>query len=287
MPVAVELNGLLPGRGPGRGAPGRGPGAPGRGAAGRGAPGPWVRGGDGRAPWPPWDGWSERPGRCPPEPGAPGRGAEGRAVPVPGPVPGPRKSAGVTGGRGALGAPDPPGVPCGHGSAGTGPGRDMGDGGTGGSRRAAGSAAPGPPEVPLAAAPSGAAARSALPLAARSGAALGTGGALGAAPAATAAGRSSRASRDAVPTPDSGRGPGPGRTPAGEPAWAATAPSRGADEADGLGLDCSAALAENASLSRRTTGASIVEEADLTNSPISLSWSMTTLLSTPNSFASS
>ena len=40
-------------------------------------------------------------------------------------------------------------------------------------------------------------------------------------------------------------------------------------------------------MSRRTTGASIVEDADLTNSPISLSWSMTALLSTPNSFASS
>jgi len=61
MPVAVELNGLLPGRGPGRGAPGRGPGAPGLGAPGRGAPGPWVLGADGRAPWP-WP-WSGRPWR--------------------------------------------------------------------------------------------------------------------------------------------------------------------------------------------------------------------------------
>jgi hypothetical protein len=48
-----------------------------------------------------------------------------------------------------------------------------------------------------------------------------------------------------------------------------------------------AAVAANASLSRLTTGASIVEDADRTNSPISLSWSMTALLSTPNSFASS
>ena len=39
MPVAVELNGLLPGLGPGRGAPGRGPGPPDLGAPGRGAPG--------------------------------------------------------------------------------------------------------------------------------------------------------------------------------------------------------------------------------------------------------
>ncbi len=54
MPVAVELNGLLPGLGPGRGAPGRGPEPPGLGAPGRGAPDPWVLGADGRAPWPPW-----------------------------------------------------------------------------------------------------------------------------------------------------------------------------------------------------------------------------------------
>jgi hypothetical protein len=43
----------------------------------------------------------------------------------------------------------------------------------------------------------------------------------------------------------------------------------------------------NASFSLRTTGASIVEDADLTNSPISLSLAITALLSTPNSFASS
>ncbi len=43
----------------------------------------------------------------------------------------------------------------------------------------------------------------------------------------------------------------------------------------------------NASLSLRTTGASIVEDADRTNSPISWSLAMTALLSTPNSFASS
>ena len=41
------------------------------------------------------------------------------------------------------------------------------------------------------------------------------------------------------------------------------------------------------SLSLRTTGASIVEDAERTNSPISSSLVMTTLLSTPNSFASS
>jgi len=54
MPVAVELNGLLPGLGPGRGAPGLGAaGPPGRGAPGRGAPGPDVRGAPGLAAAPP------------------------------------------------------------------------------------------------------------------------------------------------------------------------------------------------------------------------------------------
>jgi hypothetical protein len=48
-----------------------------------------------------------------------------------------------------------------------------------------------------------------------------------------------------------------------------------------------AAWLANSSLSLRTTGASIVEDADLTNSPISWSLAMTALLSTPNSFASS
>ena len=43
----------------------------------------------------------------------------------------------------------------------------------------------------------------------------------------------------------------------------------------------------NSSLSLRTTGASIVEDADRTNSPISWSLAITALLSTPNSFASS
>ena len=72
MPVGVELNGLLPGRGPGRWLPpGRGPG--------RGLPpGRWP-------PWPPWPpGWPPRPpcgtcGTC-----GTGRGADGRgALPPP------------------------------------------------------------------------------------------------------------------------------------------------------------------------------------------------------------
>ena len=299
MPVAVELNGLLPGLGPGRGAPGRGPDPPGLGAPGRGAPGPWVLGAEGLPPGPPWPGWSGRPagapGRCPPEPpGAPGRGAEGR-VWLPWPVPGLRKSAGVAGVLGGPGTLGAPGVPWGlesvWGRSGSGPGRDAGDGGTGGSRRAAVSGATGAAAVPFTAAPSGAAARSAEPLAAPSGAVRGTGGTPEAVPAAAAAARSSRAFWGAVPALTSGRG----RAPTPGAAWpagaAAGAPSRGADDAAGLGLDpgadCCATLEANASLSRRTTGASIVEDADLTNSPISWSLTMTALLSTPNSFASS
>ncbi len=50
---------------------------------------------------------------------------------------------------------------------------------------------------------------------------------------------------------------------------------------------CCGPCASNASLSLRTTGASIVEDADRTNSPISWSLAITALLSTPNSFASS
>ena len=49
MPVAVELNGLLPGLGPGRGPLGRGPDPPGLGAPGLGAPGPEGREVAGRA----------------------------------------------------------------------------------------------------------------------------------------------------------------------------------------------------------------------------------------------
>ncbi len=43
----------------------------------------------------------------------------------------------------------------------------------------------------------------------------------------------------------------------------------------------------NSSANRRTTGASIVEDADRTNSPMSFSLVSTTLLVTPSSFASS
>jgi hypothetical protein len=164
MPVAVELNGLLPGRGPGRGAPERGPGAAGLGAPGRGAPGPWGLDAAGLAPW----SWrpAEPPGRCPgAPPGVLGRGAEGRGW-VRWSPPGLRKSAGVAGGRGGPGTRGVPGLSWGRVSAGW----ETGDGGTGGSRLAAASDTA---EAPVAAAPSGAAARSAEPLAVPSGTVLG------------------------------------------------------------------------------------------------------------------
>lgn len=48
-----------------------------------------------------------------------------------------------------------------------------------------------------------------------------------------------------------------------------------------------AAPAGNDSFNLRMTGASTVEDAERTNSPSSASLASTTLLSTPNSFASS
>ena len=226
MPVAVELNGLLPGLGPGRGAPGRGPGPPDLGAPGRGAPVPWVLGADGLAPWPGWSGRpAGAPGRCPEaarRAGTRSRGPEPGPLEPLAPLARPGTAEVSRGGRG----PRRTGHPRGTGAArsplgprvglrvvlGSGPGRDAGDGGTGGTGRAATSGAA---AVPLTAAPSGAAARSAEPLAVPSGTVLGAGAA---AEAATAA-RSSRV-WGAVPAPTSGRGLAP----------AGVAASRGAAE---------------------------------------------------------
>ena len=137
MPVAVELNGLLPGLGPGRGAPGRG--APGRGAPGRGAPDGGVRGADGRVPWPwlawPWPGlawpgpaWAAGltwppglagprwppglPGPLGPLPGPPGR--PGRRAVGPGAGPGPSQARGSPWERPGSAALPGPGVCWGH-----------------------------------------------------------------------------------------------------------------------------------------------------------------------------
>src|SRR5690349_6827714 len=93
-------------------------------------------------------------------------------------------------------------------------------------------------------------------------------GALGA-PAAGAAGRRGGCGRALVG--------GAGRTAAGA----------GAPDADGAGAAAGAEPASRAPRSRRATGASTVLDADLTNSPISLSLARTVLLSTPSSLASS
>jgi hypothetical protein len=105
-----------------------------------------------------------------------------------------------------------------------------------------------------------------------------------------------------------GTGRGAGRGPGLGPGFAIASADgeTGADGAPparlsaglGAGLGCAgreeglpppreASPLPNASVSLRTTGASIVEDADLTNSPSSVSLAITTLLSTPNSLASS
>src|SRR5207249_1551192 len=66
-------------------------------------------------------------------------------------------------------------------------------------------------------------------------------------------------------------------------------PAAGTAGADATGVGAGAGMlaASSATRSRRATGASTVLDADLTNSPISLSLASTVLLSTPSSFASS
>jgi len=209
MPVAVELNGLLPGRGPGRG----GPGTP---VAGRGAP----------------------PGLAAPGPGrgAPGRGAVGGDASEP---PAAGRCAAAAGSLAAAGASC---CWCGNGTGGL----------------------PGASSAPVSGAGPVAAGRS--------------GSAAAGAGSATAAGATGAAGPRpfAAPCPSSaGAAAGAVGAAAGRPSvvWLARA--------------CLGCWAANSSLSLRTTGASIVEDADRTNSPISWSLAITALLSTPNSFASS
>jgi hypothetical protein len=207
MPVAVELNGLLPGRGPGRG----GPGTP---ADGRGAP----------------------PGLGAP---GPGRGAFGREA-LCGAVPEPSAAGCCTLGAASLAAAGASACGCGNGTGGL-------PGDPSASRSAAGAVAAG------------------LAGSAAAGAGL-----------ASAAGATGAAGlRPLVaPCPSSA---------------AATAGAAGAERPPAVWLAraCLGCWAANSSLSLRTTGASIVEDADRTNSPISWSLAITALLSTPNSLASS
>lgn len=193
---------------------------------------------------------------------APGRGAPGRGPPGPGAPPG-RGACGCGRGmarstgcadengllptRGGRGAPG-----LGPGAAGRGPGGGVGAGP--GWAGAAGAAAVGVTGAAAAGVTGGAGG-------------AGTGAGVGAAGLA-------------------GAGPGTG---AGAPV--PTGVGAGAGLAGALGA-ASGLLAEglpppNDSRSRRATGASTVEDADLTNSPCSLSRARTSLLVTPSSFANS
>jgi hypothetical protein len=219
IPVLVEENGLLPGRGR---PPGRWPGAAGRGEP----PGPPVRG----------PGFGPGPCPCPcPGPGRPAAGL-GRG-------PGLGPSDGAAGPVGLAGAAGPDGPAAGRGAAGRGAcwrGAGCGAGllGTSGTGGRSGRG--------------GAGGASALISGRASALGSGWNSGLGAA-GFGAAGL---------------RGPGLGAEPFRPSADLAAGPPK-------------------ASLSLRTTGASIVDDADRTNSPISLSLAMTALLSTPNSLASS
>jgi hypothetical protein len=215
MPVAVELNGLLPGRGPGLG----GPGTP----------------ADGRD--------------VPPGLGAvvAGRGVLARA-PVCGAAAEPLAAGCCAAGAVSLAAAGASGWACGNGTG----------------------AVPGDPSASRSAAGPVAAGAAAAGLTGSTAAGGGPASAAGATGATGAAGL-----RPLVaPCPSSAD---------------ATTGAAGAAERPSLwgARACLGCWAANASLSLRTTGASIVEDADRTNSPISWSLAITALLSTPNSFASS
>ena len=212
MPVDVELNGLLPGRGPGRGAPGLGPGV-----GPPGGPGLAPGAGTGLA----WPG--------PVGPGTarvPGRGTGPRP-----PCPSPRCSGACSGWlNGTCGTPEVAGRPS--------------------SSSCGGSAG-------------------------RSGLVVTSGW------IASCAATAGRSATCGPATPASGAATASAGAALAWPLAARRPPSAcAADFAD-------AASPANASLSLRTTGASIVDEADRTNSPISVSLAITALLSTPNSLASS
>ncbi len=215
MPLALEENGLLPGRGP------RGPGLGPRSPPGRGAPPPAAGPGVGRGP-----GAGRGPGLGP----GPGRGPDGADWPPP---LGPPLAAG------ALGA-------AGRGASGRGAGAGGAAGRAGASLWGAGCGV---------------------------GCGMGTG---------RGAGRGPGFGIGRLPKSEGDAGAG-----APLPAWSLPT-GRGAGRGAGRGdLPPLESPLPNASVSLRTTGASIVEDADRTNSPISVSLAMTTLLSTPNSLASS
>jgi hypothetical protein len=284
--------------GPGRGPPcGRGmPAGDGReppGPCGRGPP-PWAPGACGRGPAP---GAPGPPGRGPPC----GRGACGRAMPVEPPdvkglLPGRGPAGRAPPGRGAWppgrGAPWP-----GRASRWPGAGRPPGRGAPWPGR--------GPPPCgrwPCAAAGLCAAAAGGAGGAVNSGAAgagrgAGLGPGTGRGPEAAGAGVTGAGAGVSGACGAAGAAGacacGCGAAGRGAPGFGAAGRAACAGEgAAGLGAalrgaDLPLPPPWNASVSLRTTGASIVEDAERTNSPSSWSLAMTTLLSTPNSLASS
>lgn len=246
----------------GRGAPGRGPPVP---AAGRGPPAPAA----GRGP----------PGRGPPAPAA-GRGPPGRSPSLRPPARGmPCEGAkGLLPGRGAR-SPSPPrprGMPC-EVANGLLPGR--GPPGRGAEEpwpeppwRAAGAgvSALGAGRAPGFAPIDGAAAAGAGDAGAAGACAAGAAGAAGAAAAGACA-----AGAGALGAAGPGDGVEGRAGAAGADAWGATA-----------GAACLAASGK-ALRSLRTTGASIVDEAERTNSPSSCSFVTASLEVIPSSLASS
>jgi len=244
----------MPGRPPPwppAGAPGRAPPSrPSRPAGGRGAR---SRSPPGAASPPPVRGAGLRPMPCVDENGLlPGRGAPGRAPPPPG--------------RGAPGraAVSPADAAAGFSSAGADFGAGFGPG-------------LGPGRAPGVAAFAAGAAGASAAGASAAGAAAGFSGA-GAGAAASGAGFSAAGAAF-------GAGFG----------WGLGVADLAAGAAFAAGLSAGAASPPpaarssppNWSVNRFTTGGSTVEDADLTNSPISLSLARTTLLSTPSSLASS
>ena len=187
------------------------------------------------------------PGRGAPGRGAPGRGACGRGM---------GRSTGCCDEKGLL--PTRGVRAAGFGAAGDGPGRGPGVG----PGRAGGAAAGGAADAAAAGGATGSAA------AAAAGGSTGAGGGAGAAGAAGAAGLGAAGFAGALVAAAAA-------TLAGEPL-----PSDFAFSAAGL-------EPPKASRNRRATGASTVEDADLTNSPCSLSRARTSLLVTPSSLANS
>ena len=196
----------------------------------------------------------------------------GEAPPGRGPPPG---RGGIPPGPG-RGPPGPAGAPglCGRGiGRSTGCTDEKGLLPTRGGRGAPGLGAPGPGRGPGAG--RGAAGASA--------AAAGTAGAGGAGGAAGAGGAGGAAGRGGAGLTTGGAGGAAATPPAAAAAGAETGTAAG-----GAGVAGAAGLEPpNASRSRRATGASTVDDADLTNSPCSLRRARTSLLVTPSSFANS